>query len=156
MRALFALFAFILLFSCETKPTPEPIRFGKDTCVWCRMAIVDAGFASELKTKKGKVYKFDAIECLGAFYLSGRVPKDEILAMWVSDYKQKELIRAESAHYLISPNIKSPMGLGIAAFEKEEDLKEALRIFGGRRTDWKGVLEYIREKWKDQLSHSHS
>jgi len=152
MRSLVLLMGILLIYSCEVRPTPEPVRFGKDQCAFCRMAIVDAGFASELKTKKGKVYKFDAIECLAAFYLSGKIPKQEVLAIWVSDYKQKKFIRAETAYYLISPNVRSPMGLNIAAFEKKEDLEEALSVFKGKTTDWNGVLEYVGEKWKEKIS----
>jgi len=149
---LYFLSVFIfILFSCEIKPTPEPIRFGKDQCAFCRMTIVDAGFASELKTKKGKVYKFDSIECLVAFYLSGYVPEKDVLAMWVSDYKNKKLIRAETAYYLVSPNIRSPMGLNIAAFEKKEDLEDAVRIFRGEVLTWQGVLDYVAKKWKDKI-----
>ncbi|RUM29006.1 MAG: hypothetical protein DSY32_03710, partial [Aquifex sp.] len=92
-----------------------------------------------------------SIECLAAFYLSGYVPKKEVLAMWVSDYKNKKLIRAETAYYLVSPNIRSPMGLNIAAFEKKEDLEDAVKIFRGKVLTWQGVLDYVAKKWKDKI-----
>jgi len=156
IRAL-SLFLLLLLFACEVKPEPEPIRYGKDACAWCRMIIADAGFAAELKTKKGKVYKFDAPECLAAFVLSGQIKKDEILGMWVADFAQKgKLIPVEQAKFLVSEKIKSPMGLNIAAFSSEEDLEEAKRVFGGRVLTWEEVLQYVKERWGDQLHRHHT
>ncbi len=157
MRSLLLLLPLLLLLvSCETKPTPEPINYGKDACAFCRMIIADAGFAGELKTKKGKVYKFDSIECLAGFILSGGVGKEDILAMWVSDFAHKgKFIRVEDAKFLVSDRIRSPMGLNISAYSSEEDLKEAFRNFGGRIMSWKEVLNYVNEKWKDRLSSRH-
>ncbi len=159
MRGLVSslLFVLLLLFSCEVKPTPEPINYGKDACAFCRMVIVDAGFAAELKTKTGKVYKFDAIECLAAFVLAGIVPEEKILAMWVSDFAEKgKLIPVQEAKFLVSPNLKSPMGLNIAAFSREEDLKEAIRVFKGKVMNWEDVLKYVQEKWADKIQRAKS
>ncbi len=154
MRALLLLLPLLFLtIACETRPTPEPIEYGRDSCEFCRMIIADAGFAAELKTKKGKVYKFDSIECLAAFVLSGRVSKEEILAMWVSDFAHKgRLIRVEKAKFLVSDRLRSPMGLNISAYESEEDLKTAFRNFGGKILTWEEILRYVGEKWKDRLS----
>ena len=156
-KALLLLFSLFIFLSCEVKPTPEPINYGKDACAFCKMVIVDAGFASELKTKTGKVYKFDSIECLAAFILAGIVPKDKILMAWVSDFANKgKLIPVQKAKFLVSPKLRSPMGLNIAAFSNEEDLKEALRVFKGKVMSWKEVLEYVKEKWKDKIQKARS
>ena len=154
MRKFLYAFLFILLFifSCEVKPVPEPIEYGKDACAWCKMVIADAGFSAELKTRKGKVYKFDSIECLAAFILAKRVPENKILAAWVADFAHKgKLIPVKKAKFLVSEKIKSPMGLNIAAFSSEEDLKEALRVFGGKVLTWEEVLKYVEEKWKRKI-----
>ncbi len=156
-KALLLLFSLFIFLSCEVKPTPEPINYGKDACAFCRMVIVDVGFASELKTKTGKVYKFDSVECLAAFVLAGIVPKDKILAMWVSDYAHKgKLIPVQKAEFLVSPRIKSPMGLNIAAFGNREDLEKAQSVFQGRVMTWNEVLEYVKEKWKDKIQKARS
>ncbi|EDP74729.1 nitrous oxide reductase accessory protein NosL [Hydrogenivirga sp. 128-5-R1-1] len=164
MRSLLLLLPplFLFLLSCETSPNPEPIEYGKDSCAFCRMIIADAGFAAELKTKKGKVYKFDAIECMAAFVLSGQVKREDILALWVSDFANKgKLFRVEEVKFLVSDRLRSPMGLNISAFSNEEDLQVAYRNFGGRILTWNEVLEYVGEKWKEKISragtrqHSH-
>ncbi len=144
---------FFLFTSCETKPEVEPIEYGKDSCAYCKMIIADAGFAAELKTKKGKVYKFDSIECMAAFLLSGRVKKEDVLAMWVADFAHKDtFIRVEEAKFLISDNLRSPMGLNISAYSSEEDLQTAFRNFKGKIVTWEEVLSYVAEKWKGRLS----
>ena len=45
-------------------PKQEEINYGVDACAYCKMNIVDPKFGAELITKKGRVYKFDAIECM--------------------------------------------------------------------------------------------
>ncbi len=55
----------LLISSCGSKP--EPINYGHDECEFCRMQISDNRYGAELVTDKGKVYKFDSIECLIEF-----------------------------------------------------------------------------------------
>ncbi len=153
MRVLTAIFIVILLISCERSVKPEQINYGADSCDYCRMIIADAGFSAQLKTKKGKVYKFDSIECLAAFVLSKRVKEEEILAMWVADFANKDsFIRVEKAKFLVSENLRSPMGLNISAYSSEEDLQKAFRNFGGTVMSWEEVLSYVRKRWGKRLS----
>jgi copper chaperone NosL len=156
MRALLLLLPLLLLLnlSCEVKPQPEPINYGKDSCAFCLMIIADAGFSAELKTKKGKVYKFDAIECMAAYILSGKVKEEDILALWVADFPSKELVRVEEVKFLVSDRLRSPMGLNISAFKKEEELKEAQRNFGGKILTWEEVLRYVGEKWREKVGRA--
>ncbi len=51
-----------LIAGCSTEP--EPIRFGEDKCAYCQMMIAEPNYGAELVTEKGRVYKFDAVECL--------------------------------------------------------------------------------------------
>ncbi len=151
MRYLILLLIPLLILSCEKVVSPEPIEYGKDSCSFCRMIIADAGFSAELKTKKGKVYKFDSIECLAAFILSGKVKREEISALWVSDFYSRELVSVERVKFLVSEKIRSPMGLNISAYADEEKLKEAMRNFGGKVLNWEDVLSYVGEKWKERI-----
>ena len=52
----------LLVFSCNV--SPKPIDYGSDGCHFCKMTIVDKVHAAEIVTKKGKVYMFDATECM--------------------------------------------------------------------------------------------
>src|SRR5690606_38222832 len=57
--------SLLLLSSCE--PKPATIEYGFDACYHCKMTIADNRFGSQLVTEKGKVYKFDAIECMAQY-----------------------------------------------------------------------------------------
>ena len=62
MRLITVLSLLLLFAACS--PQPRPIEYGTDLCDFCRMTIVDKQHAAELVTDKGRVYKFDAIECM--------------------------------------------------------------------------------------------
>ncbi|MDX5584510.1 MAG: nitrous oxide reductase accessory protein NosL [Aureibaculum sp.] len=110
-----------LLFSCSIEPSK--IEYGKDACHYCKMTIVEETHAAQIVTKKGKPYKYDAIECL-LNDLENREEKDIALFL-VTDYlTPKKLIDAKTATYLISENIQSPMGANLTAFTQKENAEK--------------------------------
>ena len=110
-----------LLFSCSIEPSK--IEYGKDACHYCKMTIVEETHAAQIVTKKGKPYKYDAIECLLNDF-ENREEKDIALFL-VTDYlTPKKLIDAKTATYLISKNIKSPMGANLTAFTQKENAEK--------------------------------
>lgn len=126
------------LFSC--KPEPEPIRFGTDGCHTCKMTLMDHKFGAELVTTKGKVYKFDDMNCMLGFINSGYLNDEIISYTLVIDYSQPEkFIAAEEAFYLQSDNIRSPMGSGIAAFETEAARTKFTVELKGNALNWSEV-----------------
>ncbi len=115
MRILYLMLALVSL-ACSIEP--EPLIYGKDQCHSCKMTLMDRKFGAELVTTKGKVYKFDDINCLFNFYNEGSVNKKDFRFKLVVDFSQPEkLIDAEKAVYLKSGEIKSPMASQVAAFE---------------------------------------
>jgi copper chaperone NosL len=106
----------LVIWACSIEP--EPLVYGKDQCHSCKMTLMDQKFGAELVTTKGKVYKFDDINCLFHFYNAGSVNKTDFRYKLVVDFSQPEkLIDAEKAVYLKSGEIKSPMASQVAAFE---------------------------------------
>jgi len=118
MKNIVALFLVAHLFiSCAIEPAK--IDYGNDACHYCKMTIVEETHAAQLVTKKGKPYKYDAIECLLNDF-ENREEKDIALFL-VTDYvTPKKLIDAKTATYLISEEIQSPMGANLSAFEFKE------------------------------------
>ena len=125
-----------LFTSCAVEP--HPIAYGSDACHFCRMTIVDKQHASEIVTGKGKVYKFDAVECM-LNYLKGQ--EDQAIALFlVNGYTEPgELIDATGATYLVSEGIPSPMGEYLTAFGTEIEAIEAQQKHGGERFTWKEI-----------------
>jgi copper chaperone NosL len=140
-RTIAPLFVAGIFIACAT--SPQDIRFGEDACHFCLMTIVDESHAAELVTSKGKVYKFDAIECM-AQYLK-KTEKTNYAFQLVSDYdKPGTLINAESATYLVSPAIPSPMGAFLSAFTSEDRAMELRKENDGQLYDWKTLQDSLR------------
>ena len=86
-----------LLSSCT--PQPEAIEYGSDMCKFCKMSIVDAQHGAELVTSKGKLYKFDAIECMIRY--AHQDEKSNYAFELVNIYSSpKELVNASESYFL--------------------------------------------------------
>ncbi len=137
-------------------PTVEPIDYGKDQCDFCRMTIADNHFAAQLVTRKGKNYKFDAIECMVWFLQDDRVGMKDIHTMLVADYSHPgTMIAARTAVYLISPQIKSPMGAQLAAFPDEATAQKFQQKLGGEIYHWEALHPVVKARKKTLQMHSH-
>jgi copper chaperone NosL len=97
------------------KPEPKPITFGEEVCSYCTMTIVDTQHAAQVVTKKGKVYSFDAIECM---LRSEQLKDREKVALFLcNDFAAPgEMIDATKATFLISEAVPSPMGANLSGF----------------------------------------
>ena len=123
------------LSSCST--APQPIRIGQDNCDFCKMTISDNRFGAEIITKKGKVYIFDDEHCIVAFLHSKKVTQQQIARIYFTDFTvPHQLINVEQAHFLQSPNLKSPMNGNIAAFSNEDSLNNIFPQFNGNKISW--------------------
>src|SRR5690606_496120 len=128
----------VTLLGCT--PKPQAIDYGKEGCHFCSMTIVDAQHASEIVTKKGKVFKFDAVECMVNFRKT--MDPTEVALYLTNHYTVPvELIDATTASFLISENIPSPMGAFLTAFKTQELAQEQHARSGGELYDWEGLLK---------------
>jgi copper chaperone NosL len=140
MKKITPLYFLILLagaVSCEI--SPEPIQFGTDSCDFCQMTIVDQQHAAQYVTKKGKQFRFDAIECM----LNDLSEKgmENLALLRVADYSRPgEMTDATRATYLISPEIKSPMGANLSSFSRYQDAEEVHGAHSGELYNWKEML----------------
>lgn len=137
----FFLFAFNLLLACD--PESQPINYGSDMCEFCRMSIVDQRFGSEIVTQKGKIYKFDAVECM-INYLDQRVEDESKLKYILTNTLDVpgELIDVQECRFLRSENMPSPMGMFInpfkdsaLAFSKQEENSGTIYVWNSLREE---------------------
>ncbi|HEX8038866.1 MAG TPA: nitrous oxide reductase accessory protein NosL [Chryseosolibacter sp.] len=135
MRIVIAVSLISLLLSCTVEP--EPLEYGQDACHTCRMTLVDKRFGAELVTTKGKVYKFDDINCMLAFFNSGEVDHRGYAYKLVVDFdKPASFTEATEAFYLKSAALKTPMASQIAAFSRKEDMETRKKELKGIYLVW--------------------
>lgn len=137
MKELFLTLCCLAFLSCSSGP--QPIAYGTDGCHYCKMTIVDNKFGAEIVTRKGKIFKFDAVECLVNY--SKQNPKQDGDAYYVINYLNGEWIVAEGAAYLRSKKIPSPMGQYIASFSAREAAKDIQNENEGVIQTWNELID---------------
>ncbi|RAW02558.1 nitrous oxide reductase accessory protein NosL [Pseudochryseolinea flava] len=119
------------MMACSVEP--EPLVYGKDACHTCKMTLMDHKFGAELVTTKGKIYKFDDVNCMLSFYNSNEVSIENVKNLLIVDFaKPEKLIDAKNALYIKAEAIKSPMASKVAAFESSDALQKM-------NAEWKGI-----------------
>jgi len=131
--------AMFTISACSTGP--EPIRYGQDECTHCKMTLTDKRFGAEIVTRKGKVFKFDDLNCLVSYLKSGAVAKDQIAQVVAVDFKNSNVfIEVEQAFFLHNEAIKSPMRGDVASFSGKNDLDAVkTEVGGGQELTWEAV-----------------
>lgn len=133
----------LLFFGCNV--SPKAINYGDDGCHFCKMTIVDKIHAAEIVTKKGKVYKFDATECMINSFEEFNT--SEIAHFLSNNYTEPEaLIDATKATFLISKNVPSPMGAFLSAFKNKIDAENLQNQKSGTLYSWEELLLHFKNK----------
>lgn len=126
-----------ILTACQ--PEPIPISYGTDDCTFCKMTITDNRYGAEFVTDKGKVYKFDAIECMADY-----VNKNEELLhsyLLVNTYDNPiQLINTSECTFLISNELPSPMGAYLTAFSNKLEADSMQKVKSGSLYSWGEIL----------------
>src|SRR4051794_7597000 len=103
-----AAFMALALAACSAKG-PRQIAYDADACEQCHMQVSDPRFGGEIQTRTGKLYVFDAIECLLDYErTAGR--KDDAASVWLIDFRSpKSFVTADSAWFVVAPGGRTPM-----------------------------------------------
>lgn len=137
---------FLTLFFYSCTKSPEPINYGRDECEHCRMMITNDKYGAEIITDKGKIFKFDSIECLVEFALEKKSVGDNNQAFLVTDFSAPQnLIDARTAYYVQNDSFRSPMGLNVSAFINDSELQKFLTVNSGRKLTWLEVIELVKQ-----------
>ncbi|MEE9462825.1 MAG: nitrous oxide reductase accessory protein NosL [Bacteroidales bacterium] len=123
----------------------RPIEYGVDDCDYCKMIIMDQRYGSELVTEKGKVYTFDAAECLIEYLQYNTDIADAAMFLLVTPYTDpNHLIDARTATYLVSEQMPSPMGAYLTAFTDQTVAEEFQSTKGGVLYSWEGLFKNFK------------
>ncbi|MDR7544841.1 MAG: hypothetical protein QN120_11405 [Armatimonadota bacterium] len=109
--------AWALLGRAPVEVGPPTIRYGRDRCDACGMIISDPRYAAAAWSG-ASASRYDDIGCLigrmGQALASGKA------AAYVHDASSQEWLEAESAVFVRSPAVHTPMASGIAAYATGE------------------------------------
>jgi copper chaperone NosL len=142
MKTLKIVTSLLCCFLAACSYGPEPIRYGKDNCTHCKMTIMDKRFAAELITAKGKVFKFDAAECMASFLKENpTIANDEKSIFLVNDFiNAGHLMDARKSFFLRDSSLSSPMGGNLAAFISRSAAEAAKKDSSAQMYSWTLLL----------------
>lgn len=128
------------LTGCSSEP--QAIPYGKQSCHYCKMTLMDQQFGTELLSEKGKAYFFDDITCLKEYIREEQAGTSGDYKVFMSDFEQpQELLDLEQAFLYQSDEIRGPMGGTIAAFESANARTQFSQSKPGKNTSWKEQLQ---------------
>lgn len=130
----------LIMFSLNscTNTLPEKITLHIDHCDYCKMTISSGKFGSEVKTKKGRCYKFDDLGCMIDF-IKENADKSEGSCYVHNFNKMNFLMNLNDAVLVHSDELVSPMKGNIAAFESKQEADQFLIAHKGEITTWQDL-----------------
>jgi len=136
------------------EPEPAAINPAVDKCDLCNMQVGDDGFATQLLTKEGRVYKFDDIGCMFAWKRDNAGA--EIVIEFVRDHYTREWIKLESAFFAYDPSFSTPMAYGLVSFKDEASARKFIETEGkGRLMSAADLKSHTWERNPGGMEHGH-
>ncbi|MDF1547030.1 MAG: nitrous oxide reductase accessory protein NosL [Bacteroidales bacterium] len=145
MKINILLSLLLSLFLCSCTVAPVPIDYGKDACHFCKMNIVDNQHAAEIVSKKGKAFKYDALECM-LNDMKGQNESDLELILTTTYDAPGVFLDVHLGTYLISENMPSPMGANLNAFMDKKLAESAKDQNGGVLLNWEELNSELLNK----------
>ncbi|HEX7356204.1 MAG TPA: nitrous oxide reductase accessory protein NosL [Ignavibacteriaceae bacterium] len=146
MKKIILFFSLMMLVISSCSKQPEQIAYGEDECEFCKMIVMDKRYGAELVTDKGKIYKFDSVECLVGYIDNKKLNEKDYSSVWVGNYSNPgNLIDASKAIYLKNDELRSPMGLNVLAVETQDQFDIIFEKDGGKKLVWKDLFPLVKE-----------
>ncbi|RME70484.1 MAG: hypothetical protein D6784_16710 [Chloroflexi bacterium] len=123
-------------------PQPPTIHYGEDVCEFCGMIVSEERFAAGYVLQDGTERVFDDIGDMIQQYL--REP-GQVAALFVHEYNEHTWIRAETAYYVHSDHLTTPMLSGLAAFAGEAAAQQAAADLQGQVMQFEDLLTHYRQ-----------
>lgn len=143
---LLALLLLFLLAACSNSaaagPTPPEIYYGEDICEFCGMIISEERFAAGYITQDGQEHIFDDV---GDMVLAYQENSETITAAFVHDYENHTWIKAQTAYFVLSEDLPTPMLSGLAAFPTQEQAQKFAKQLHGQVLSFDQLLTHYRE-----------
>ena len=125
----------------EREIAPPEVVFGEDPCARCQMILNDERYAGAILVEDADGRRhdelFDDLNCLVEF--EAELEGGKVVARWVRDASTRTWIHAESAFYVSSPDLHTPMASGVAAFAERGSAEAEQSRSGGDLIDFAAV-----------------
>ena len=122
---LSCLLLFLGASACTSQPAePQPpeIDYGQEMCAQCGMIIDEPRFAAATLLTNGEYRKFDDVGEMLVYHMEH--PEEQVSLWFVHDYNSEGWVRGETAYYVKSTSLHTPMGTQIVAFADEGDARD--------------------------------
>jgi len=148
-------FFLLALLACTPEPEvgPGEVRWDRETCTHCNMAIGDRHYAAQIRGaaagEKTRLYKFDDIGCAITWLEKQDWKNDPRTEIWVADFRNAEWLDARQASYVTGKI--SPMNYGLGAMKNVQGNAQAAAI--AEILDYSQAKTHIMAAEKERHQH---
>lgn len=107
--------ALTTLAWAQTPPAPAATDFQSDLCAVCKMAVTSKSYAAQIVTE-GKPLFFDDVGCLIQYERRGQILPEAVRARYVRSVAGDAWLAVETALWVTTKEVRTPMGYGFHAF----------------------------------------
>lgn len=129
-----------VLANCQKQAVAPVAIAPEDMCAYCRMAISEKRFAAEVIDTESQAFKFDDIGCMANF-IKNKKNAAKPLAYFVTDFDNREWVKAENAFYVQSNELQTPMNGGMIAFKDQSRAQGAADKYHGTLLRFDKVIQ---------------
>lgn len=150
IKSLFIIFILFFITACSDKKETGAvdIRWDRETCERCVMAVSDHNYSAQVRHGK-KVYKFDDIGCAVIWLDKQDWKTASNVEIWVNDYRNEKWIDAQKSWFVKGKT--TPMDYGLGA--QTEKIAGALDFTQAKKHIYE--VEKTLKRHKKQGGHSH-
>lgn len=124
-RMIFMLGFVMFLAACGPRDySPKEINSERDVCPICNMAIEYHQHATQIIYSNGDHAIFDDIGCMMEYYHQNNHEDFEMI--YINDFETHDWIDAETAYYVHTSDVWTPMNYNVVGFALESDLEAFL------------------------------
>jgi nitrous oxide reductase accessory protein NosL len=153
-RFIAALLISLIISSLAVSAEKTPLKPSeKDKCPVCGMFVYKyPDWVAQIIFTDGSVVFFDGAKDFFKFYFdikkySPEKSQKDIAAIYVSEYYEMKLIKAENAFFVIGSDVYGPMGHELIPFASRADAEEFMNDHKGRRIlKFEGVKPTVIKK----------
>ena len=130
MKTVAVLLTMVLAGACAGRAAAPPaIVVDRSVCSRCGMLISEQAYAAAIRWADGRDDLFDDIGCLVGF--AQQKPTGD-RQYWFHDAAHGDWIAGANPWFVVSSQLRTPMGGGIAAYRTRDAADQAALRLGGR------------------------